>query len=87
MRAIVRPHDVRVVRADDEPSANRAVGRVRRIARLGSYVKLDVGIPTGRDGRRAHAARASSSEMDLAVGDPVLVDLDNARVFVEDFAI
>jgi sulfate/thiosulfate transport system ATP-binding protein len=86
VRAIVRPHEVHVVRADEEPSANRALGRVRRIARLGAYIKLDVGIPSGEI-VAVHMARAQFEQMRLAVGDPVLVDLDNARVFAEDFAI
>jgi hypothetical protein len=34
-----------------------------------------------------HLPRREFDDMGLAVGDPVLVDLDNARVFVEDFAI
>jgi sulfate/thiosulfate transport system ATP-binding protein len=88
VQAIVRPHDVRVTRAraDSEPSPHRAVGRVRRIARLGSYVKLDLGIPSG-EVVAVHVPRREFEEMGLAVGDPVLVDLDNARIFVEDFAI
>jgi sulfate transport system ATP-binding protein len=86
VQAIVRPHDVRVTRADAEPSPHRAVGRVRRIARLGSYVKLDLGIPSG-EVVAVHVPRREFEEMGLAVGDPVLVDLDNARIFVEDFAI
>jgi sulfate/thiosulfate transport system ATP-binding protein len=90
VQAIVRPHDIRVARmqepTDPEPSPHRAVGRVRRIARLGSYVKLDLGIPSG-EVVAVHLPRRQFDDMGLAVGDPVLVDLDNARVFVEDFAI
>ncbi len=86
IRAIVRPHDVSVVKAEDEPSSNRAVGRVRRIARLGAYVKLDVALPTG-EVLTVHMPRPQFEQMNLSVSDPVLVDLDNARVFAEDFAI
>jgi sulfate/thiosulfate transport system ATP-binding protein len=90
VQAIVRPHDIRVARTHEpaagEPSPHRAVGRVRRIARLGSYVKLDLGIPSG-EVVAVHLPRREFDDMALAVGDPVLVDLDNARVFVEDFAI
>jgi sulfate/thiosulfate transport system ATP-binding protein len=98
VQAIVRPHDVRVARptpadgaaplgvAGGEPSPHRAVGRVRRIARLGSYVKLDLGLPSG-ELVAVHVPRREFEDMALAVGDPVLVDLENARVFVEDFAI
>jgi hypothetical protein len=31
--------------------------------------------------------RPQFEQMNLSVSDPVLVDLDNARVFAEDFAI
>jgi sulfate transport system ATP-binding protein len=86
VQAIVRPHDVRLARADAEPSPQRAVGRVRRIARLGAYVKLDLGIPSG-EVVAVHVPRKEFEDLALAVGDPVLVDLDNARIFVEDFAI
>jgi sulfate/thiosulfate transport system ATP-binding protein len=75
-----------VVKADPEPSPNRAVGHIRRIARLGSYVKLDLGLPSD-EVVTVHLPRRDFEEMGLAVGDPVLVDLENARIFVEDFAI
>jgi sulfate transport system ATP-binding protein len=86
VRAVVRPHDVRVVKASDEPSLHRALGRVKRVARLGAYVKLDLGIPDG-EVVTVHLPRREFEAMNLAIGDRVLVDLDNARVFVEDFAI
>jgi len=84
--AIVRPHDVRLAPAGEEPSANRALGRVRRIARLGSYVKLDLGLPAG-EVVTVHMPRKDFEDMNLNVGDAALVDLENARIFVEDFAI
>jgi sulfate transport system ATP-binding protein len=97
VQAIVRPHDVRVAKLTPEgggvepgpaaePSPHRAVGRVRRIARLGSYVKLELGLPSGET-VAVQLDRREFENMALAVGDPVLVDLENARVFVEDFAI
>jgi hypothetical protein len=35
------PHDVRITKG--EPSDHKEVGRVRRIARLGAYMNLDLG--------------------------------------------
>ncbi|HEY0708174.1 MAG TPA: ABC transporter ATP-binding protein [Polyangia bacterium] len=91
--AIVRPHDVRLSAVDGndvidgiEPSAHRALGRVRRMARLGSYVKLDLEIPSG-EVVTVHMPRREFEAMRLEVGDAALVDLENARIFVEDFAI
>jgi sulfate transport system ATP-binding protein len=86
VRAIVRPHDVRVAKMETEPSANRAVGRVERLARLGAYVKLDLRVPSGET-VTVHMPRKELEDMGLNVGDPVLIDLENARVFTEDFAI
>ncbi len=86
VHAVVRPHEVRVVKAEPEPSANRAVGRVRRVARLGSFVKLDVALPSG-EVVIVHMPRREFEEMNLATGDPVLVDVAEARIFVGDFAI
>jgi sulfate transport system ATP-binding protein len=84
--AIVRPHDIRLAPASAEPSAHRALGRVQRVARLGAYVKLDLDLPSG-DTVTVHMPRREFEAFNLDVGDVALVDLENARVFVEDFAI
>jgi sulfate transport system ATP-binding protein len=86
VRAIVRPHEVRLARPADGPSGPRAVGRVQRIASLGAYVKLDLKIDSG-EAVAVHMASKEFAEIGLEVGDSVTVDLDNARVFVEDYAI
>jgi sulfate transport system ATP-binding protein len=62
------------------------VGRVRRIARLGAYVKLDLEIATG-EVVTVQLTRKEFEEMKLADGDAVVIDLDEARVFVDDYAI
>lgn len=86
VHAIVRPHDVRLVKPDPEPSTHRALGRVRRMISLGAYVKLELTLPSG-ESMTVHMARREVEAMGLKIGDPVLVDLDAARVFAEDFAI
>ena len=45
--ALLRTPGVPVLEAEPEPATHTAVGRVRRIARLGAYVKLDLGIASG----------------------------------------
>jgi sulfate transport system ATP-binding protein len=84
VRAIVRPHDVRISKSDSP--GHRAVGRVRRIARLGAHVKLDLIVPTG-ELVTVQLARREFDAMAIADGDAVVIDLDEARVFVEDYAI
>jgi sulfate transport system ATP-binding protein len=84
--AIVRPHDIRLAPPSAEPSAHRALGRVQRVARLGAYVKLDLDLPSGET-VTVHMPRREFEAFNLDVGDVALVDLENARVFVEDFAI
>jgi sulfate transport system ATP-binding protein len=84
VRAIVRPHDVRITKG--EAPGHKTVGRVRRIARLGAYVKLDLGVASG-ELVTVQLTRREFEEMKLAEGDAVVIDLDEARVFVDDYAI
>jgi sulfate transport system ATP-binding protein len=84
VRAIVRPHDVRISKSDTP--GHRAVGRVLRIVRLGASVKLDLGVVTG-DLVAVQLSRREFDAMTLVEGDSVVIDLDQARIFVEDYAI
>ncbi len=84
VRAIVRPHDVKI--AKGEGGAHHEVGRIRRVARLGAFVKIDLELPSG-ELVNVHVQRAEFEAMAIKVGDPVLFDLDNARIFLEDYAI
>jgi sulfate transport system ATP-binding protein len=84
VRAIVRPHDVRITKG--EAPGHKAVGRVRRTARLGAYVKLDLEIASG-EVVTVQLTRREFDEMKLSEGDAVVIDLDEARVFVDDYAI
>jgi sulfate transport system ATP-binding protein len=86
VRAIVRPHDVRITKGEPLVAGHKAVGRVRRIARLGAYVKLDLEIPSG-ELVTVQLTRRELEDMKLAEGDAVVIDLDEARVFVDDYAI
>jgi sulfate transport system ATP-binding protein len=86
VRAIVRPHDVRITKGEPLTTGHKSVGRVRRIARLGAYVKLDLEVATG-EVVTVQLTRKEFEEMKLADGDAVVIDLDEARVFVDDYAI
>ncbi len=90
VRAVVRPHDIRIAR----PPAQRAgstgpapvSGRIQRIVDLGTHVKLDLALTT-RESVTVHVSRKEFEALVLSQGESVLVDLDSARVFVEDYSV
>jgi sulfate transport system ATP-binding protein len=86
VRAIVRPHDVRIRRGDAAAPVRGSIGRVHRVARLGPSVKLDLTTPTG-ELVAVQLSRREFEAMNLTVGDAVVIDLDLARIFLEDYAI
>ena len=89
VRAVVRPHDIRIGRAvNGDNSGNRrtAVGRISRMVSLGPHVKLDLALTTG-DLVTVHVARREYEGLGLVDGEPVLVDMESARVFLEDYVI
>lgn len=87
VQAVVRPHDIRVERVSmDDTSSHRPSGRIQRIADLGTHIKLDLNLVTNEI-VTVHISRKEFEALGLRKGESVLVDLDNARVFVEDYAI
>ena len=111
VRAIVRPHEVRVTKGGQpasgsgaepapagaqsflpEPIAggfgalNKTLGTITRIVGLGAVVKLHVALPSDQV-VTAEVPRAEADRQAFAVGDRVVVDLREARVFVEDYTI
>jgi sulfate transport system ATP-binding protein len=87
VQAVVRPHDIRVERAtiDANPSRHPS-GRIQRIADLGTHIKLDLNLVTN-ELVTVHISRKEFEALGLRKGESVLVDLDSARVFVEDYTI
>jgi sulfate transport system ATP-binding protein len=90
IRAVVRPHDIRLERpaldGEAAKSLPKARGRVERIVDLGTHVKLALGLTT-QDQVTVHVSRKEFAAMALKEGESVVVDLESARVFVEDYAI
>ncbi len=84
VRALVRPHDVRLEKAAD--GGEVAVARVERMRRIGPRIKLLLMLPTG-DAVTVHMPKTEVDELGIESGDRVLVDLKDAKVFVEDYAI
>jgi sulfate transport system ATP-binding protein len=90
VRAVVRPHDIRIERASAEQPVlaepQRSIGCIKRIVDLGAHVKLDLGLTT-HELVTVHVSRREFETLGLLQGESVLVDLDSARVFVEDYVV
>ena len=91
VQAFVRPHDVKLTRADGEGGAEAAapevsVARVERLAWLGGYVKLSLKLSDGAP-MTVEMPRAEIEALGIGEGDLVMADLKQARVFVEDYSI
>ncbi|MBX3184018.1 MAG: ABC transporter ATP-binding protein [Polyangiaceae bacterium] len=76
VEAFVRPHDVRLVRAD-EPGG--APARVERLIRVGGFVKLTVRLDSG-EVLQVQMSRTAQLDLGVEAGDPVRVDLGGIRV-------
>jgi sulfate/thiosulfate transport system ATP-binding protein len=85
VQAIVRPHNVRLNKNGVEHH-ERSVGTVTRMVPLGPYVKLQLSLPSN-EAVTVQLPRGEAESMGLAVGDKVIVDLADAKVFVEDYSI
>jgi sulfate transport system ATP-binding protein len=88
VRAFVRPHDIRIEKPTDDAAGHVQVqlARVERMTRIGGQVKLLVRLGTDE----TVTVQMPKSEIDLLgleQGDRVMVDLKEAKVFVEDYAI
>jgi sulfate transport system ATP-binding protein len=90
VQAVVRPHDIHIARMPAETAASAAPspvsGRIRRIVDLGTHMKLDLALTTG-ESVTVHVSRKELEPLALSEGDSVLVDLESARVFVEDYCV
>jgi sulfate transport system ATP-binding protein len=84
VQAFVRPHNIRVRRPNGDNPID--LGRVERLTRVGGFVKVYVSLPTGE----SVTVQMSKSDLDvLAVepGDPVALDVVDAKVFAQRYSI
>lgn len=87
VRAIVRPHDIRILpRAHASSPTGTTSAVVQRVVSLGAHVKLDLGLPN-HDAVTVHVPRREFSNLGLEPGEKVVLDLNQARVFEEDYVI
>jgi sulfate transport system ATP-binding protein len=84
--AYVRPHEVKLSKADDHTPPHVALARVERLTFLGAYVKVSVRLPDGG----SLAVEISTSEVEslgIKEGDRVLADLQGTKLFLGDYSI
>jgi sulfate transport system ATP-binding protein len=85
VRAFVRPHEVSLSKAGAE-TPEVQVARVERAVRLGATVKLSLRLADGAP-MTVQLPRAELDTLEIGEGDRVMVNLRDARVFVEDYSI
>jgi len=86
VQAFVRPQDIRIEKSV-EPAANDVqLARVLRMTRVGGQVKLTVQLGTG-DSITVQMPKTEIDQLGIEQGDRVMVDLKEAKVFVEDYTI
>ncbi len=91
--AIVRPHDVELSgRMEEAPGAESAesaavaTGRIERMSRVGYMVKIQLELSDGQP-LTVELTRERVAELGVSEGDFVLVNLREAKIFVQDYAI
>jgi sulfate transport system ATP-binding protein len=83
--AFVRPEDVRLAKPEDDREGV-ALARVERLTRIGAQVKVALSLSDG-ESMTVQMSKAEIDALGIECGDRVLVDLRDAKVFVEDYAI
>jgi sulfate/thiosulfate transport system ATP-binding protein len=88
VQAFFRPHDVKLARAPTtgEIEVPISVARILRLQRVGGIVKLSLELPSGEP-MAVEVAKAEFDALSVQEGDRVMVDLKEAKVFVEDYSI
>ena len=95
VRAFVRPHDVDLAPAPGGPTSGAptpsdgpavATAQIRRMSRVGFMIKLELELPDGQP-LSVELTKDRVAELGLAEGDRVFVNLREARIFVQDYAI
>jgi sulfate transport system ATP-binding protein len=91
--AIVRPHDVELsgrlgeaAEAAEDGGSSVATGRIQRMNRVGYMVKIQLELGDGQ-ALTVELTKERVTELGVAEGDYVLVNLREAKIFVQDYAI
>ncbi|MHB8417009.1 MAG: sulfate/molybdate ABC transporter ATP-binding protein [Myxococcales bacterium] len=91
VRAFVRPTDVRIARPPEvvdgsEGGSKVSLSLIEALTRVGGNVKVELRLPS-KERLSIQMSRLELESMGLAVGDRVMVDLGEAKIFVEDYSI
>jgi sulfate transport system ATP-binding protein len=95
VRAFVRPYDIelkgRIDTADEDRQTGNggkhlATARIERMSRIGNMVKIDLQLSDGQP-LAVELSRDRATELALTEGDLVMVNLREARLFVQDYTI
>jgi sulfate transport system ATP-binding protein len=95
VRAFVRPHDVelqsridsdRLGAPDSSKSAPVATAKIERMARIGFSVKIELRLADGQ-ALTVELTKERVAELGLDEGDHVMVNVRDAKLFVQDYAI
>jgi sulfate transport system ATP-binding protein len=87
VQAFVRPHDIKISRPPSgEFEIPVSVAKIKTVQRVGRTVKLTVELPSG-ESMTVEMPRADFDALGVGDGDRVMVDLKEAKVFVEDYSI
>ncbi len=84
IQAFVRPHNIRVRKPNGESAVD--LGKIERLTRVGGFVKVYVSLPTGE----SITVQMPKSELDalsIEPGDPVALDVVDAKVFAQRYSI
>ncbi|HEX2878645.1 MAG TPA: sulfate/molybdate ABC transporter ATP-binding protein [Polyangiaceae bacterium] len=85
VQAFVRPHDIKLTKGDDS-HADVSLAKVERLTRVGAQVKVALELPSG-ESMTVQMPKTEVDALGLEAGDRVMVDLKDAKVFVEDYSI
>ncbi len=87
VQAFVRPHEVQLRKPEPAETEERvALARVQRLTRVGAKVKVSLELADGAP-MTVEMTRAEVDALGCVEGDRVMVDLRDAKLFVEDYSI
>ncbi len=95
VRAFVRPHEVKLSKLPDagdgaastDPEREPvSLARVERLAFVGAYVKVTLGLPDGGT-LSVELTSAEYAALGIQEGDRVMADLQEAKIFLGDYTI
>jgi sulfate transport system ATP-binding protein len=85
-QAFVRPHDIRIEKPTAEPASDVQLAKITRMTRIGGQMKITVELATG-ESVTVQMPKAELDALGVEQGDRVMLDLKEAKVFVEDYTI